>query len=300
MAGRIINRLPWRLQFAPCRKILLPAIGRLLSCGDKENDMLNQGQAKRAADLLMRHWSDGTRLAHLPDDLKPATRAEGYAIQAHFMAHSASPLFGWKIAATSTAGQRHINVDAPLAGRLLAEKVCQNGATLALASNRMRVAEVEFAFRFGVSLPPRAKRYSADEVLAAVATLHPAIEIPDSRYEDFCAVGAPQLIADNACAHQFILGPAATGAWRQVDLSGQKVFARVEGKSDHQGIGANALGDPRIALTWIVNELSGLDIAMEAGQVVTTGTCVTPVAVAPGDSVLADYGPFGALSVRFS
>ena len=34
--------------------------------------------------------------------------------------------------------------------------------------------------------------------LAAVATLHPAIEVPDSRYDDFTRVGAPQLIADNA------------------------------------------------------------------------------------------------------
>ena len=40
-----------------------------------------------------------------------------------------------------------------------------------------------------------------DEVLAAVATLHPAIEVPDSRFDDFTIVGAPQLIADNACAH---------------------------------------------------------------------------------------------------
>ncbi len=59
-----------------------------------------------------------------------------------------------------------------------------------------------------------------DEVLASVATLHPAIEIPDSRYVDFTAVGAAQLIADNACAHQFVLGPAASGSWRSMDLAG--------------------------------------------------------------------------------
>ena len=74
----------------------------------------------------------------------------------------------------------------------------------------MRVAEAEFAFRMGVDLPPRPQPYSVDEVLAAVATLHPAIEVPDSRFDDFTIVGAPQLIADNACAHLFVLGPAAT------------------------------------------------------------------------------------------
>ena len=49
---------------------------------------------------------------------------------------------------------------------------------LDLAGNRMRVAEPEFAFRMGRDLAPRDADYSVDEVLAAVATLHPAIEIP--------------------------------------------------------------------------------------------------------------------------
>ena len=46
--------------------------------------------------------------------------------------------------------------------------------------------------------------------MAAVAALHLGIEIPNSRYLDFTAVGAPQLIADNACADQFVLGPEVT------------------------------------------------------------------------------------------
>ena len=62
------------------------------------------------------------------------------------------------------------------------------------------VAEAEFAFRMAVDLPPRGRAYAVDQVLAAVATLHPAIEVPDSRYDDFTLVGAAQLIADNSCA----------------------------------------------------------------------------------------------------
>jgi 2-keto-4-pentenoate hydratase len=59
------------------------------------------------------------------------------------------------------------------------------------------------------------------------------------------------------------------------------------------------LGDPRIALTWIVNELSGLGIALESGQVVITGTCVTPISVEAGDEVTGDLGRFGRVSARF-
>jgi 2-keto-4-pentenoate hydratase len=67
----------------------------------------------------------------------------------------------------------------------------------------------------------------------------------------------------------------------------------------HSGIGANALGDPVEALAWLVNELTRQGRAVEAGQFVTTGTCVTPIPVSPGDTIAADYGWLGRLHVRF-
>ena len=262
--------------------------------------MLEPSQARDAAALLFQHWEMGRRLDALPEQLRPRTRAEGYAIQSYLMEHTRAPLFGWKIAATSLAGQRHVKVDGPLAGRLLAEKVRNDGATISLASSNMRVAEIEFAFRFARDIAPRTGAYEIGEVMASVETLHPAIEVPDSRFNDFTVVGAPQLIADNACANLFILGPAVKIPWRDLDLSAHSVSGAVVGKSEHQGKGANVLGDPRIALTWIVNELSGLGIPLVAGQVVTTGTCVTPIGVVPGDKVRASFGRLGTLSVRFS
>ena len=261
--------------------------------------MFDPEKARAASRLLVSHWDNGTRLGAIPEVLRPQTRAEGYAVQSHVVDRSAAPLFGWKIAATSLAGQRHINVDGPMAGRLLAEKALAVGGTASLATSRMRVAEIEFAFRFGRELPPRAEPYGIAEVMDAVATLHPAIEIPDSRYDDFCAVGAPQLIADNACANLFVIGEASNDDWRDVDLAKHPVVGLVTGKSRHDGSGAAVLGDPRIALAWIANELSRLGIAMRPGQVVITGTCVTPISVEPGDEVTGDLGRFGRVSVRF-
>lgn len=262
--------------------------------------MIASDNATAAARLLVQHWDGGTRLDQLPDGMRPGTRADGYAIQARWMSRSAAPLFGWKIAATSDAGQRHINVDGPLAGRLLADMVIEHGATVSLATNLMRVAEVEIAFRLGADLPPRSAPYAVDEVMDAVATLHPAIELPDSRFNDFTLVGAPQLIADDACANLFMLGPAVTLPWRHIDLAAHRVWATVAGKSRHDGTGAHVLGDPRLALTWIANELSALGITIAAGQVVTTGTCVVPIPVVPGDQVNAGFGELGSLSVRFA
>lgn len=260
---------------------------------------MEEARAAEASALLAAHWRVGTVLEALPAALRPATRAEGYAIQARLEALSAQPLWGWKIAATSTAGQQHIGVDGPLAGRLLAEMVHADGATLPLGANRMRVAEVEFAFRMGADLAPRATPYATAEVVDAVAALHLAIEVPDSRFGDFARVGAAQLIADNACAHQFVLGPAAPEAWRGLDLAAHRVRGRVEGRYDREGIGANVLGDPRTALAWLANELSRHGVTLRAGQVVTTGTCLVPLAIEPGDAVEADYGSLGTMRMRF-
>jgi len=261
--------------------------------------MLDRLALQAASTLLWEHWQQGRRMPELPAQLRPATRAEGYAVQALVEERSAFPLFGWKIAATSAAGQSHIGVDGPLAGRLLREQAHESGAVLPLGRTLMRVAEPEFAFRMGRDLPPRATPYTVDEVLSAVDTLHPAIEVPDSRYDDFARVGAPQLIADLACAHRFVLGPAAQAAWRAVDLAEHRVVATVAGKSECEGKGANVLGDPRLALTWLANELSGLGITFKAGQVATTGTCMVPVAVGPGDRVTADFAVLGRVEVRF-
>lgn len=262
--------------------------------------MLDREQLQAASDMLVRHWHGGRRLPALPESLRPSGRAEGYAVQALLEARSAQPLAGWKIAATSEEGQKHINVEGPMAGRLLAERVHPSGATLPLGNTLMRVAEPEFAFRFGQALAPRETPYEVEEVLAAVESLHPALELPDSRYDDFTLVGEAQLIADDACAHEFVLGPATEADWRGLDLAAHPVVGSVAGKLELQGTGAAALGDPRVALAWLVNEVTGLGLTLEAGQFVTTGTCVKPLPIEPGDEVAIDLGPLGGASLSLS
>ncbi|HEX3860232.1 MAG TPA: hypothetical protein VHY35_00895, partial [Stellaceae bacterium] len=184
--------------------------------------MLGKDQIAAASRTLNDHWRAGTKFGGLEAALRPRDRADGYAIQAAIEQTSTKPMFGWKIAATSEAGQKHINVDGPMAGRILAETVIPDGGTASMAGNEMRVGEPEFAFRMAADLPPRPEPYTVQQVLDAVATLHPAIEIPDSRFADFVSAGAAQIIADNACAHLFVLGRPATTDWRTLDLVEQR------------------------------------------------------------------------------
>jgi 2-keto-4-pentenoate hydratase len=260
---------------------------------------MNDLHRREAAAVLWDAWRDGRVIGTLPAPLRPASRQEGYAIQALQEERSARPRVGWKIAATSAAGQKHINVDGPIAGRLLDERSHGEDAALLFGANRMKVVEPEFCFRFADTLGPRDGGWDAMEVLDAVAALHVAIEIPDSRFADFTAVGAAQLIADNACAHEFVLGAATNADWRAMDLARHTVSATVEGRCEREGVGSNVLGDPRAALTWLVNEVTGLGITIGVGEVVTTGTCAVPLPVEPGDRVRMDFGALGAVAMRF-
>jgi 2-keto-4-pentenoate hydratase len=260
--------------------------------------------SQQTAQMIWSHWQSEQVLSSLPEACRPLNAEQGYAAQAQLPAVAGRAVLGWKIAATSSNGQAHINVSGPLAGRLLSGQMFETGATVPSAGNRMRVAEPEFAFAMGQDLPPQSTPYTQQQVMAAVATLHPAIEVPDSRLEPFTAAGEAQLLADNACARHFVLGKAAPDLWRSVDLSTYPVHARVDQgqqpRYTREGTGGNVLGDPRIALTWLVNQLSRLGITLEKGHVVTTGTCMVPLELQPGDTATADYGPLGRVSMVFS
>ena len=257
-----------------------------------------------AASLLWRHWTAGTKFPQLPEDIRPLDRSSGYAIQAAVAALSGQRVVGWKIAATSIVGQTHIGVDGPLAGRVLSGRITTvtrdrtPREPTSLDGNGMRVAEAEFAFRLRGPLPSRERAYGVQEVLDAVESVHPAIEVPDSRYDDYARVGAPQLIADCACASWLIVGEPASMDWRPLDLASHTVATYLNDQPAATGVGSNVLRDPRLALTWLANEIRTYGQGLAAGDLITTGTCIDPVPIAPGDEFSVDFGELGALRVQ--
>ena len=170
-----------------------------------------------------------------------------------------------------------------------------------MRGNVMQVIEAEFAFRMGADvLAVGDAPLTVQQVMAQVAELHLAIEIPNSRYQDFLTAGEAQLIADFACASHMVLGSAVTTDWRKVDLAAQAVQVSRGGEVAAQGKGSNALGDPRVALTWLANELPTMGATLAAGHIITTGTCVVPMDIVPLDTVLMDFGVLGQVRCGFS
>ena len=259
---------------------------------------MNKTEINHAAELLWRTRLAESRIDVLPPEIRPSSLAEGYAIQEAMLDLVGQPAIGWKIAATSAAGQKHIGVTEPLAGRLFRDFVLADGARRPIARNHMRVAEAEFAFKMARDLPPRGTDYTLREVCGAVETMHLAIEVPDARYDVFDTIGAPSICADCAFHAWFLLGPDVPD-WRGLDLSKHPVRAWKKDEVVAEGSGANALGDPRIALTWLANHLNSRGLALKAGEIITTGTCVKPVEIDAGDTVVADYLALGKMSAGF-
>jgi 2-keto-4-pentenoate hydratase len=251
-----------------------------------------------AAQILTEHWRTRQAIDALPDLCRPATRAEGYAVQARWPARI-GPRGGWKIAATSVAGQRHIGVDGPLAGPVFASRVWADGATVSLSGNRMRVAECEVVFGFARAIEPRPEPWTRAQALAQVARVMPGIEVPDSRFAYFERAGQAQLIADCACCHEMLVGHPSSALDRLTDLAALPVQARLSDGRLFEGVGSNALGDPVEALRWFLGEMSAAGQRIEAGHFLTTGACVTPIAVEPGQAMEVDFGWLGAMRVRF-
>ena len=259
---------------------------------------MTQFDATKAAATIVSHWRAGTKLHELVLGQRPRSIAEGYAAQQQLA--NGRDVVGWKIAATSKAGQQHIGVDGPLAGRIFADRLLLPDGQASMRGNAMAAAECEFVFVLGEDIPPRDRPYDRATVMAAVASLHPGLELPDSRYEDFLAAGAAALVADNACAHWMVLGDSCSKPWRDVDLAGHPTRLLINGAVATSGYGRDALGDPRDALCWLANAQVDIGISLRAGQFVTTGVTGAPTPIRAGDEIIADLGEFGQVCVRLT
>lgn len=257
----------------------------------------------KAADILMQVRTTLTPIPTLPADCFPADLAEAYAVQAalveRLLAQHGGEVAGYKIGCTNAAAQQFLGLAEPFYGPLLTAWLHPSPSSFPADDFLMRVIEPEFAFALARDLPPRPEPYHRDEVAAAIGAILPAIELVESRYQEWTTVGALCLIADHAVHRAFIRGEAVTD-WRQFELAEHEVQLWVNGAVQQTGRGAVVLGHPLNALTWLANALAAAGQGLRAGQVVTTGVCVDQVYDAQaGDVIRADFGALGAVELSF-
>jgi 2-keto-4-pentenoate hydratase len=236
--------------------------------------------------------------------LAPDTLDEAYAVQAASLAGilalaGGGTLAGYKIGCTNPTAQAEIGIHEPFHGALLSPFVHGSPAMLPAERFFMTVLEPEIAFRIGRDLPPAAAPFSRDAVYEAVAAVLPAIEIVDSRYRSWTTAGAAQIVADNAANGAWVHGAERTDL-DLLRLDELAVRIEVNGAERGTGVGANALGHPLNALTWLAHELARKGGGLKAGDLVSTGTCTATVAVSAGDRALASFGPLGQVELSLT
>ena len=250
------------------------------------------------AEQLWRARCDGGTLPRHAADGVRATE-DAYCVQRDAVQWGGLARAGWKVGATSEAAQTLLDVGGPATAPLLAPLCFSSPTELAMFPGQNTSVESEFAFRFAQPLPARDADYVLDEVLDAIGTLMPAIEVVACRFEGgFPDLGETRLIADMVANVAWVEGQSS-GDWRGRDLSAHPVRLSRNGEHVVEGSGADVLGNPLNVLLWTANHLSSLGDGIAAGEVISTGTCTGVVAVEPGDVMTAGFGDLGQVEVGF-
>lgn len=252
------------------------------------------------ANLVAQHRIDQTPLFDLPERLQPQNYDSVEAIMLAIQRRLPWETGGWKVGAASLEVQKLERMPGPVPGRLYRRRFYPSGARIARSDFiNHRNTECEFAFILDHDLPARDEPYTAAELSYAVGEFVSVLEIGDSVfpnwYEDSRYYG-PCL--DNGGGAAIVLGEK-TRAWRDVDLAEAGIDRYVNGELRRQGKGSAAMGHLLRSLAWLASWTSRHGIDLNAGELLSSGTCTGHYFANPGDEVGADFGPFGEISVTY-
>ena len=202
---------------------------------------------------------------------------------------------GRKIGLTSEAVQQQIGVDRPDFGMLFDDMSFEDGELIPSQVLLQPRAEAEIAFVLGDDI------LDADDpvaVRAAVAYASPALEIVDSRIENW-RIGITDTVADNASSGVFVIG-ASKVPLDGYDTVGAEMIMLRGNEQVSQGSGRDCLGDPLTALAWLARTALEVGDPLRAGEIVLSGALGPMVAVQPGEVFRARIGGLGDVTAQFS
>jgi 2-keto-4-pentenoate hydratase len=249
---------------------------------------MNTSNIDRAATALINARRSSTLLLGLP--AVPQSVAEAYAIQDAVCA-ALGPVGGWKVGAKTPDAE-------PTCAPLPLALMHASPREIVQARSQLRGIEAEVAVRLRHDLPPRATPYTADDIVEAVSSIHPAIEVVTSRYADIRAQDPLSLLADSLSNGAFIYGPGKREGFR-IDQREQHVLQYFGERKVADVVGGNPAGDILRLLVWLANHVAARCGGLRAGQIVTTGSCTGMLFAEPGETVKAEFPGLGEVETVF-
>jgi 2-keto-4-pentenoate hydratase len=251
--------------------------------GAREKELISAGA------MLLDARRTNTPIDDLPAAVRPTTVDEAYFVQDR-LALAYGDIGGWKVGAPTADAT-------PMFAPMPKAWIASNDAILA-GRHRYRGLEAEIAFLIGKDLPARSKAYSRDEVVAAIASCHPVIEVIESGLTDPMKAEKLSMIADLQMHGAFVYGDAVAN-WQSIDFSKEHVTLFVDGVLRVERTGSNTSGDLMRLLPWLANEGAARTGGLKAGQWVTTGSWTGLSLAIARSEVDVKFSTAGGVHLRF-
>ncbi len=222
------------------------------------------------------------------------TLSDAYTIQRASMARRferGERLVGMKMGLTSVAKMRQMGVHDPIYGHLTDAMRLEEGGSISRAAHCHPRAEPEICFLLARDL--EGPGVTPEQALEAVGEVFAALEIIDSRYEDF-KFTLIDVVADNASSSRFVLGQGRGLSGLEID--DLVMTMEINGEVVERGSSSAIYDHPARSLAAQANMLAERGERLLAGQVVMSGGATAAVAVKPGDRVRAVVEGIGAAS----
>ncbi|MFC0668023.1 2-oxo-3-hexenedioate decarboxylase [Azotobacter chroococcum] len=234
----------------------------------------------------------------ITDDYPDMDWEDAYAIQDALRALKEARgvrVAGLKMGLTSHAKMRQMGVVDPVYGFITDYGAVADGGEI--DTQRLIHPKVEAEIAFVTKRPLKGPGCHIGSVLAATDFILPAVEIIDSRYENF-RFDLKSVIADNTSSARYVLGGTHRNA-EGIDLKNLGVVMEKNGEVVAMASGAAVLGHPAQSVAMLANMLGARGREIPAGTLILTGGVTEAVAVAAGDNVTVRYQHLGSVSMRF-
>lgn len=233
------------------------------------------------------------------------TMDDAYAVQSAWVGKKVAygrKVIGWKIGLTSKAMQYALNIDIPDSGVLFDDMMFEDGATV--PADRFIQPRIEAEIAFVMKAPLKGPNATVFDVLNATGYVTPALEILDTRIlrvdpETKKARTIVDTISDNAANAGIVLGGRAVRP-DAIDMRWMGAIVSRNAEVEETGLGAGVLNQPARGVAWLANRLSTYGDGIEAGQIVLAGSFIRPIEARHGDTIVADFGPYGTVSSYFA
>jgi 2-oxo-hept-3-ene-1,7-dioate hydratase len=230
---------------------------------------------------------------------------DGYAVQRAWMDlkyAAGRKLIGRKIGLTSKAMQYAVGIDEPDHGVLLDDMLFPDGGTI--PTEKYIGLRVEAELAFVLKAPLAGANVSLFDVLNATDYVVPALEILDTRIqrvdpETKATRKVVDTIADNAANCGIVIGGRPFRP-SEADMRWIGAIVSKNGQVEETGLAAGVLNNPATGIVWLTRKLAVHGIGLEPGQPILSGSFIRPIECRKGDTIHADYGPWGTISCHFA